>query len=178
MFHNIAVAYDGSDGSRTAFDKAIELKKALPSVKLSVIYVNEDYPENIQAAQMADASAPVVSPQVDGTYAQFMPHGIGENHYRPPSDLKNPKDFDDSAIEFSKHMHNAIQQQLDEKGVEADVLALEGSASKTIPAFVEEQNIDLLVIGNSGKSGLQRFFVGSVSKKLIKESSCSILVVK
>lgn len=178
MFHNIAVAYDGSDGSRTAFDKAIDLKKALPNVKLSVIYVNEEYPENIQTAQMADASAPVVSPQVDGAYAQFMPPGIGENQYRPPSDMRNPNDYDNSAIEFSKHMHTSIQQQLDEKGVEADVLALEGSASKTIAAFIEEQNIDLLVIGNSGKSGLQRFFIGSVSKKLLKESPCSILVVK
>lgn len=178
MFHNIAVAYDGSDGSRTAFDQAIEMKKALPGVKLSVIYVNEDYHENFRAAQLADASAPVVSPQVDGTYAQYMPPGIGENHHRPPSDLQAQKEFGNSAIEYSKHMHNAIQQQLDEKGVDAEVLALEGSASKTITAFIEEQNIDLLVIGNSGKSGLQRFFVGSVSKRLIKESPCSILVVK
>lgn len=178
MFHNIAVAYDGSDGSRMAFNQAIEMKKALPDVKLSVIYVNEEYNENFRAARMRDASAPVVLPQVDSTYAQYMPPEIGENNHRAPNDLQAPTEFEHSAIEYSKHMHNAIQQQLDEKGVEADVLALEGSASKTIAAFIEEQNIDLLVVGNSGKSGLQRFFVGSVSKRLLKESSCSVLVVK
>lgn len=172
MFKNIAVAYDGSEGSRIAFDKAIEFAKILPDVKLSVIYVNEDYRESLGYMDAGNASAPVVSANVDSHYAQFMPPGIGDEGFTPP------RDYDNTTAEYSKHMHNSIQQQLDAHNVKASVLALEGNATKTISAFIEEQNIDLLVIGNSGKSGLQKFFVGSVSKKLIKDSPSSILVVK
>ena len=172
MYKNIAVAYDGSEGSRIALEKAVELAKALPDAKLSVIYVNEEYRESVGYMDVGNASAPVVSANVDSQYAQFMPPGIGDDGYSPP------RDYDDSAVEYSKHMHNSIQQQLDAQNIQASVLALEGNADKTIFAFIEEQNIDLLVIGNSGKSGMQKFFVGSVSKKLIKDSPSSILVVK
>ncbi|TWT11146.1 universal stress protein [Planomicrobium sp. CPCC 101079] len=172
MYTNILVAYDGSDGSRLAFEKALEFKKALPHIQLSIIYVNEEDQESTGFMEAGNASAPVVSARVDSNYAQFMPPEIGEKRY------KTPHDFVDTSAEYSKHMHNAIQQQLDAQDVSGTVLALEGNAAKTIPAFIEEQKIDLLLIGNSGKSGLQRFFVGSMSKKLLKESPCSVLVVK
>lgn len=173
MYKRLAVAYDGSDGSKMAFDKALELKQDFPDLQLSIIYVNEETQDSIGFMSAGDASAPVTSSNVDSTYAQFMPYGIGEN-----GGSRVPRDPMERPTEFSKHMHNSIQQQLDEKNIEANVLALEGNASKTIPAFIDEQKIDLLVVGNSGKSGMQKFFVGSVSKKLLKEASCSVLVVK
>lgn len=172
MYKNIAVAYDGSEGSRMAFDKAVEFVKALPNVKLSIIYVNEDYRDSVGYMDAGSASAPVISANVDSNYAQFMPPGIGDEGYTPP------KEYENTTAEYSKHMHNSIQHQLDSHHIKASVLALEGNAIKTISAFIEEQKIDLLVIGNSGKSGLQKFFVGSVSKKLIKDSPSSVLVVK
>ncbi len=173
MYKKMAVAYDGSDGSKLALDKAMELKQDFPALQLSIIYVNEEMQESIGFMNAGDASAPVTSAEVDSTYAQFMPYGLGENE-----GSRVPKEPMERPSEFSKQMHNSIQQQLDEMNIEGTVLALEGNAAKTIPAFIEEQKIDLLVVGNSGKSGLQRFFVGSVSQKLIKEASCSVLVVK
>lgn len=172
MYQNLVVAYDGSDGSRLAFDKAIEFKKSLPDAKLTIIYVNEQFYESVGLTEASGAAPRVVSANVDSTYAQFMPPDMDSASSRPVAD------YVDTSNEFSKHMHNSIHQQLDSKGVKADVLALEGNATKTIPAFIEEQNVDLLIIGNSGKSGLQKFFVGSVGRKLIKESPCSVLVVK
>lgn len=172
MFKNILVAYDGSDGSRLAFEKALEFKKALPHIQLSIIYVNEEEREPTGFMEAGNASAPIVSASIDSSYAQFMPPEIGEKGYRPP------RDFTDTSTEYSKHMHNAIQQQLDAQNISGAVLALEGNAAITIPAFIEEQKTDLLIIGNSGKSGLQRFFVGSMSRKLLKDSPCSVLVVK
>ncbi|ANU23922.1 universal stress protein [Planococcus donghaensis] len=172
MYTNIAMAYDGSDGSRMAFDKAIELVGILPEAKLSVIYVNEDYRESVGYMDAGNASAPVVSANVDSNYAQYMPYGVGD------SKISHEKNYDNTAAEYSKHLQHSIQRQLDAHNTKASVLALEGNAAKTIAAFIEEQNIDLLIIGNSGKSGLQKFFIGSVSKKLIQDSSCSVLVVK
>lgn len=173
MYRNIAIAYDGSEGSREALERGIELTKLLPDPKLTVIYVNEEAQERTGYMDIGHASAPVASANVDSTYAQFMPPKIGDDEYRAPGDLDTAR-----ASEYSKHMHNSIQQQLDAQGMEASVLALEGPVIKTITGFIEEQKIDLLVVGNSGKSGLQKFFVGSVSSKLIKDADCTVLVVK
>ena len=176
MFKRIAVAYDGSDGSKLAFDKALELKQGFPTMELSVIYVNEETLDDTGFLNSGDAVAPT------------GPSGINTiNTINIASTTDNQALSDGSSIpnhsnerqnEFLKHMHSSIQQQLDERNIQGNVLALEGSASKTIPAFIEEQKIELLVIGNSGKSGLQKFFVGSVSKKLLKDSPCSVLVIK
>ncbi|WP_422122702.1 universal stress protein [Planococcus sp. X10-3] len=172
MFNRIAVAYDGSDGSKLAFDKALELKQDFPKLELTIIYVNEETPDSIGFMTAGDAPVPVFTPGIDSTNTQLTAESFDDTEGRAASDTLERQS------EFSKHMHNSIQQQLDDKRVEANVLALEGNASKTIPAFLEEQKIELLVVGNSGKSGLQKFFIGSVSKKLLKDSPCSVLVVK
>lgn len=173
MFKRIAVAYDGSDGSKLAFEKALELKQGFPAMELSVIYVNEETLDDTGFMRSGDAAVTTAAP------------GIETSHITSASDAsvygggtEIPSDANERQTEFLKHMHTSIQQQLDEKNIEGNVLALEGSASKTIPAFIEEQKIELLVVGNSGKSGLQKFFVGSVSKKLLKDSPCSVLVIK
>ncbi|MFD1029874.1 universal stress protein [Metaplanococcus flavidus] len=170
MFKRIAIAYDGSDGSKMAFDKALELKQDFPETELTIIYVNEETQESTSFMAPGDTPSSIIIPDVDGTNAPFTPGAVDEG--------RTSSDTLERQSEFSKHMHNSIQQQLDEKNVEANVLALEGNASKTIPAFIEEQKIELLVVGNSGKSGLQKFFIGSVSKKLLKDSPCSVLVIK
>jgi len=53
----------------------------------------------------------------------------------------------------------------------------EGSPADVILDTIEKENIDLVVIGSSGKSGLDRFIVGSVTDKVVKAAKCSILVV-
>ena len=37
--------------------------------------------------------------------------------------------------------------------------------------------IDLIVIGSSGKSGFDRFILGSVSDKVVNAAKCPVLVV-
>lgn len=84
MYKNIAIAYDGSEGSRLALEKGIELSKILPGSKLTVLYVNEEAQERTGYMDVGHASAPVTSANVDSSYAQFMPQGIGDDGYRPP----------------------------------------------------------------------------------------------
>ena len=41
----------------------------------------------------------------------------------------------------------------------------------------EEENIDLIVMGSSGKSGFDRFIMGSVADKVVNSAKCAVLVV-
>jgi nucleotide-binding universal stress UspA family protein len=53
----------------------------------------------------------------------------------------------------------------------------EGSPSDVIIKTVEEKGIDLVVMGTSGKHGLDRFLLGSVTENVVRSASCPVLVV-
>ena len=53
----------------------------------------------------------------------------------------------------------------------------EGSPADVILDTIEKENIDLVVMGSSGKTGLDRFIMGSVAEKVVKAAKCSVLVV-
>ncbi len=44
--------------------------------------------------------------------------------------------------------------------------------------FVEQKNIDLIVIGSHGASGRNEFFIGSNTQKVVRSVHCPILVIK
>ncbi|RBQ24216.1 Universal stress protein [Candidatus Methanobinarius endosymbioticus] len=53
----------------------------------------------------------------------------------------------------------------------------EGSPAEVILETIDKEDIDLVVMGNSGKSGFDRFIMGSVAEKVVKAAECSVLVV-
>jgi nucleotide-binding universal stress UspA family protein len=53
-----------------------------------------------------------------------------------------------------------------------------GKPAKEILNLISEKMVDLLVIGTSGKTGLSRLVIGSVTEKVIREMPCSFLTLK
>ena len=53
----------------------------------------------------------------------------------------------------------------------------EGSPAEVILEIIEKEDIDLVVMGSSGKTGFDRFIMGSVAEKVVKAAECSVLVV-
>jgi nucleotide-binding universal stress UspA family protein len=62
-------------------------------------------------------------------------------------------------------------------GVEVKETLLEGHPSNEIIDFAEKNNIDLIVMGTLGKTGLDRFLMGSVAEKVVRTSKVPVLVV-
>jgi len=65
-----------------------------------------------------------------------------------------------------------------DSGVEVREVILEGYPSNEIIYFAENNNIDLIVMGTLGATGLERFLMGSVAEKVIRNSRVPVLVVK
>jgi nucleotide-binding universal stress UspA family protein len=55
---------------------------------------------------------------------------------------------------------------------------LMGDAAAAILEYAEQTKPDLLMVGSHGKSGFQRFLLGSVSAQILRHAPCSVLVVK
>lgn len=64
-----------------------------------------------------------------------------------------------------------------EKGVKLIKESKEGSPADVILKTVEDEDIDLIVMGTSGKHGLDRFLLGSVTEKVVRSAKCPVLAV-
>ena len=53
-----------------------------------------------------------------------------------------------------------------------------GNPSEEILSTISKKMIDLLIIGTSGRTGLNRMLMGSVTEKVIREVPCSFLTLK
>ena len=63
-------------------------------------------------------------------------------------------------------------------GVEVKEVVLDGHPSNEIIDFAENNNIDLIVMGTLGKTGLERFLIGSVAEKVVRGSKVPVMVVR
>ena len=62
--------------------------------------------------------------------------------------------------------------------VEVEPVILEGNPANEIVDFAEKNDIDLIVMGTQGKTGIQRFLIGSVAENVVRHSTKTVLVVK
>lgn len=56
--------------------------------------------------------------------------------------------------------------------------ALAGEPSQELIRKADEWKADLIVVGSQGRSALGRFFLGSISQKVLKEAHCSVRVAR
>jgi universal stress protein A len=55
---------------------------------------------------------------------------------------------------------------------------LEGDPAREIVAFAEREQIDLIVMGSHGRTGLPRLLMGSVAEGVVRRATCPVLIVK
>jgi nucleotide-binding universal stress UspA family protein len=63
-------------------------------------------------------------------------------------------------------------------GLAASSVLRRGDAATEIIDYVKDQKIDLIVTGSRGLSQIRSWLMGSVSRKLVHYSGCSVLVVR
>jgi len=93
----------------------------------------------------------------------------------------SPQVYDD--IETSGHRNAqrrlaALQAKAKKTGVRATTLLLEGVAHEQIIRAAKSKKSDLIVMGTHGHTGLVRFFLGSVTSRVIAGASCPVLSVR
>ena len=62
------------------------------------------------------------------------------------------------------------------KNVNLKTLIKEGKPSNEIIKVLKEENIDLVVMGASGRHGLDRFMLGSVTERVVREAETPVMV--
>ena len=67
--------------------------------------------------------------------------------------------------------------ELNEEDLKITHIIREGSPARVILEVAQEEDVDLIVMGSSGKSGFDRFIMGSVADKVVNSAKCAVLVV-
>jgi nucleotide-binding universal stress UspA family protein len=63
-------------------------------------------------------------------------------------------------------------------GVAVEVFPRQGDPADAILDVAEEQEADLIVVGNKGMTGAKRFLLGSVPNKVSHHAPCSVLIIR
>jgi nucleotide-binding universal stress UspA family protein len=73
-------------------------------------------------------------------------------------------------------------QEIEDLGNEAKVpikkIVAEGNPSEELLRISAESEMDLLIMGSVGKSGLDRFLLGSVAEKVVRHSTIPVLLIR
>ena len=78
-------------------------------------------------------------------------------------------------------IENLIDEFKKEEEITDDIKLIkeskDGSPADIIIKMVEDEGIDLIVMGTSGKHGIDRFLLGSVTEKVVRSANCPVLAV-
>ena len=89
---------------------------------------------------------------------------------------------DDTRREAEKKQGEALLARtcnlLRRKGFDPICKLLRGDAATEIMDYVRNEEMDLIVAGSHGYGNFKSIWVGSVSRKLVHYSDCSVLLVK
>ncbi|WP_292372471.1 universal stress protein [Methanosarcina sp. UBA411] len=65
-----------------------------------------------------------------------------------------------------------------EAGVKVKPVFLKGIPADKILEYAEESNIDLIVMGTQGLTGIKKFLIGSVAEKVVRHSRIPVMVIR
>ena len=145
----IVVAVDGSEGSRRAAAYAFDIAgKDIGTCTLYLVHV--------------------IPPQVHLTYSSGY-FGV------VPPDLR--RKIEEEAKKWFNRILAKVRKR-DNLYIIEKIISTGASIVAEIANFADEKHIDLIVVGATGKSGLRKLLLGSVSSGLVTHSHCSVMIIR
>jgi len=151
MFSKILVGIDGSEYSRNAVNYALDL-----AVK-----------DGSELFLLAIVPSKVHHGDSSGVFGMVSPSYFDE--YKKEAE----KWFE----EIINHINKETTIDTGTK-VKSEVITTPFSTPASILNYAEERDVDLIVIGTRGNSGLKKMLLGSVASDVVTYSYCPVLVVK
>jgi nucleotide-binding universal stress UspA family protein len=71
-----------------------------------------------------------------------------------------------------------VADQCRTAGLDVETAVVVGTVHRSIRSYVEENDIDLVVMGTHGRQGIERFLLGSVTERTVRTSPVPVLTVR
>ena len=73
---------------------------------------------------------------------------------------------------------SGVESQLSSEGISVKTEIKEGAAAQCIVEYARNNDVDLIVIGTRGYTGMKELVFGSVALKVLHDSSVPVLLIK
>ncbi|MFN3200796.1 MAG: universal stress protein [Bradymonadia bacterium] len=106
--------------------------------------------------------------------------------YEPPFDLGDvPVQVGDAPpLPISEYIRvqvrNNLEVMLDQcpEHIQVTSHLITGRVDHEVVELAERESIDLIIMGTHGRTGLSRFFLGSVAERVLRRANCPVLTVR
>ncbi len=144
----ILAPVDGSKASVNAAQKAVEIAKKEGGAVKFITVVDNDFSNNVGNIIMTQGYVNEYSDELLKMYKE------------------NATKLLDSLIAGLNATEVTIEKEI-----------VVGTPYANILQTAENDKVDLIIMGNRGFSKIKRFFIGSVTQRVISESPCPVLVI-
>jgi nucleotide-binding universal stress UspA family protein len=100
----------------------------------------------------------------------------------PPNMPETWEQHVDQIVKGTKQQANLYLDEVSKKlkvaGVNARIESCLGNAAEEIVNYAEKNQVNLIVIGSHGRSGVSRWAMGSVAEKVFRSTSIPVLMIK
>ena len=133
-----------------------------------------DFSENAnQAVEYAIALASKLGSRVTLLHViQLLPLGSGDMSVTVPYTY-----IQDLEADTTSRMQ-AYLERVTAAGLEGAMAVVHGAPFQEILETAKAQQIDLIIMGTQGRTGLQHVLMGSVAEKVVRLAPCPVLTVK
>jgi nucleotide-binding universal stress UspA family protein len=85
----------------------------------------------------------------------------------------------DELLDLSKReLTRFVEEHLSEAGVSVVSEAIVGRPFVEIISYAKDRNVDLIVLGTHGRSGLRHVLLGSVAERVVRKAPCPVLTIR
>ena len=78
----------------------------------------------------------------------------------------------------AEQLFEAATEQAEEYGTTINTAIAEGQPAQSIIEFAEEHDVDQIILGTKGHSGVSRVLLGSVAETVAQQSPVSVTIVR
>jgi nucleotide-binding universal stress UspA family protein len=95
-----------------------------------------------------------------------------------PIDIVEVDAVIDAATEHYKQLFVELKEKAKQKNIEIKTEIAIGHPADQIVRYAKENDIDQIIMGQKGKSKIESWLLGSVSKRVSTYSPCTVTIVK
>lgn len=130
-----------------------------------------------KAAEKAIEIAEIFNSEVTFIHVIYVPDSLRYTRYGYYLEKDYPE-MTAKMKETGEKFLDSFVEGLDCSSVECHKLVIAGQPYDEILKVAGEGEFDLIVMGRRGFSKIKRFFIGSVTQRVISDSTCPVLVVQ
>ncbi|AGB36968.1 universal stress protein [Natronococcus occultus] len=147
MYDTILVPTDGSDTAEYAVEHAVDLA--------------EKYDADIHALYVLDTSA------IDVSLGTEQVDRIQQGQFEDMPELQQRANDATGAVASRAETHD----------IDVTEAVVAGQPHKQINSYATDNDVDLIVMGSAGRSGVRRALLGSVAERTLRSTQIPVLVV-